>query len=383
MSASRPRLVVFSDDWGRHPSSAQHLVRELLGRYEVDWVNTIGTRRPRLSLHDLARAREKLRAWSRPGPRGRQVEPSGTRAPQPCIHAPIHWPGFGSRLERWLNLRLLRRALRGVLESQDAPAAVLTSAPIPADLARELPHLNWVYYCVDDLSEWPGLDADALRTLERDMLPHMRHVVAVSDNLVERLTALGARPELLTHGIDLELWSGVERRTPPSASERPRAVYWGHADRRLDSPACLALARELELVMVGPTTDVDPALLAHPHIHWRGKVPYEELPAVASGADVLVMPYADLPVTRAMQPLKLKEYLATGLPVVAAPLPANLAWRDAMDLADSPEEFTRLALERARTALPARQVAAREALEEERWSAKAARLEALVLGDEA
>ena len=35
------------------------------------------------------------------------------------------------------------------------------------------------------------------------------------------------------------------------------------------------------------------------------------------------MPYADLPVTRAMQPLKLKEYLVTDRPVVVADLPAD------------------------------------------------------------
>ena len=37
-------------------------------------------------------------------------------------------------------------------------------------------------------------------------------------------------------------------------------------------------------------------------------------PALAREAAVLIMPYADLPVTRAMQPLKLKEYLATDRP---------------------------------------------------------------------
>jgi hypothetical protein len=35
------------------------------------------------------------------------------------------------------------------------------------------------------------------------------------------------------------------------------------------------------------------------------------------------MPYADLAATRAMQPLKLKEYLATGRPVVVRDLPAT------------------------------------------------------------
>jgi hypothetical protein len=64
----RARLVVFSDDWGRHPSSAQHLIRQLLPRYRVDWVNTVGTHRPQLSLGDLRRGVEKLKDWTA-GPR--------------------------------------------------------------------------------------------------------------------------------------------------------------------------------------------------------------------------------------------------------------------------------------------------------------------------
>ena len=62
-------------------------------------------------------------------------------------------------------------------------------------------------------------------------------------------------------------------------------------------------------------------------------VPYEELPSLAARATVLVMPYADLPVTRAMQPLKLKEYLATGKPVVVRALPATGPWADCLDAA--------------------------------------------------
>ena len=47
------QLVVFADDWGRHPSSGQHLVGHLLARYPIFWINTIGTRRPKLSREDL------------------------------------------------------------------------------------------------------------------------------------------------------------------------------------------------------------------------------------------------------------------------------------------------------------------------------------------
>src|SRR5438094_4010940 len=54
-------LLVFADDWGRHPSSCQHLIRHTLGRYDVYWVNTIGTRTPRLDWATLTRGLEKAR----------------------------------------------------------------------------------------------------------------------------------------------------------------------------------------------------------------------------------------------------------------------------------------------------------------------------------
>ena len=85
---------------------------------------------------------------------------------------------------------------------------------------------------------------------------------------------------------------------------------------------------------------------------------------------VLVMPYADLPVTRAMQPLKLKEYLATGKPTVVRDLPATRGWGDCLDLAGSPEEFAHLVRLRLATGLPAEQRAARTRLAGESWATK-------------
>lgn len=373
---SAPRLVVFSDDFGRHPSSAQHIARCLVPRWRIDWVNTIGTRRPSFSARDLARAAGKLREWlvgddahsteSRPLPTGLTV------------HAPIHWPGFGLALERRANAALLARGLRDVLDAAHPPTAVIATAPIPADLAASRPDLTWLYYCVDDLAQWPGLDGPALARLESEFLRHVSGVIAVSTHLVERMAEFGHDADLLTHGIELTHWSGVVRRTPPAASVRPSALFWGVVDRRLDTELCLALANRCDLAFVGPADDPDPRILAHPSITLEGPLPYERLPGRAALSDILVMPYADLAVTRAMQPLKLKEYLATGLPVVCSDLPANREWSASMDIESDPQRFAELAETRARTALPRTQVEARKALQGECWDAKAKAFEDFV-----
>src|SRR5690606_8294377 len=97
-------------------------------------------------------------------------------------------------------------------------------------------------------------------------------------------------------------------------------------------------------------------------------------------AAVLVMPYADLPVTRAMQPLKLKEYLATGKPVVARDLPAAREWGDCLDTAADAATFARRVCERLAGGLPEAQRLARRRLARESWARKAEQFERLLGG---
>jgi len=370
MGAELPHLVVFADDWGRHPSSAQHLVRELLPRWKVDWINTVGTRRPSLSLADAKRVAAKLASWVRPSERENSADSS--LPGNLTVHSPAHWPGFGAGWERTLNAALFDRALRPMIERAEA---VVATAPIVADLAARVPTANWVYYCVDDLSEWPGLDAQALRALERDFVARAKRIIAVSEHLRARLGTMGRESELLTHGFDPSHWSPPPPREHSGEREKAVAVFWGAIDRRLDVAIVEKLAELCDLRLIGPEQDPDPRIASNPRVQRPGAVPYAELPRVANEADVLVMPYADLPVTRAMQPLKLKEYLATGLPVVATSLPANLEWADALDLVDEPVAFVRRVIERAAAALPASQARARQRLAGETWAAKARQFE--------
>lgn len=370
-TSARMPLLVFADDWGRHPSSCQHLVRQLIGRQPVLWVNTIGTRPPRFDSMTVRRAWGKLGGWTRPAGR------SGASLEPPDVVSPWMWPWFRTGFDRRLNRSLINRQLTPMLARQTGPLTAVTTIPIVADLIGTLPVDRWVYYCVDDFGQWPGLDREALIRMERTLVDAADVLIAASDALRDRLAGMGREAHLLTHGVDLEFWPG----DAPTAAwpmldqlRRPLVVFWGLIDRRLDVQILDRLGKDLTdgtIVLVGPEQDPDPALNHIPGVVRLPAVPYEQLPGLAREAAVLVMPYADLPVTRAMQPLKLKEYLATGRPVVVADLPANRAWADALDLADSPETFTAAVRRRIATGLPTSQRAARARLADEGWAAKA------------
>jgi glycosyltransferase involved in cell wall biosynthesis len=353
-------LCVFSDDWGRHPSSCQHLVQHLLASRPVYWVNTIGTRAPALDWATMTRVAGKLRGWFLP-----KRQPADRPRPANLhVHNPKMWPYFRTRFDRALNQRLLMRGLKAV----PGDAIAVTTLPIVADLVGRLPAQRWVYYCVDDFSQWPGLDQRAMDRMERALVQKVDRIVAVSETLQARMKSLGRDDaSLLTHGVDVTAWR-------QEASPQPGPiVFWGVIDQRMDAGFIAALARQttVPIHLIGPKINPDPALWAIPRVVDKPAVPFEELPAIAAAASVLIMPYVDAPVTRAMQPLKLKEYLATGKPVVVRDLPANRVWGDALDLAATADDFATAVVLRLGTGLPAGQAMARERLHQESWSAKA------------
>lgn len=375
------QLLVFSDDWGRHPSSCQHLVSQLLSKYQVTWVNTIGTRRPALDWYTLGRAAQKLREWLF---EKRSADPPPEFGPR--VFRPLMWPSFRSRAGRWLNRKLLGRAVTTALDPARRTVG-LTTLPVTADLIGLRGVDRWVYYCVDDLSEWPGLDKSSLETMERELVARVDAILAVSDNLVARMRSMGRSAVLLTHGVDLEHWrSGRDDQSEIREWDEPRIVFWGVIDRRLNVDWLARLSQRMTkgtIVLLGPENNPDPRLRKLPRVTIPGPMPYRSLPSIAQDASVLIMPYDDLPATRAMQPLKLKEYLATGRPVVSADLPAVREWRFACDVATSADDFAEKTLARSGAALPSEQVQARARLQGESWAAKADLLEKTLLGMDA
>lgn len=374
-------LLVFSDDWGRHPSSCQHLIRHLLPRIPTAWVNTIGMRTPTFDLATIRRAAEKLRHWSGAG--------SATLTSLPenlSVWNPRMWPAFSGPASRRLNRFLLNTQLKRRLGNHDGQRVAVTTVPIVADLMGRLPVDRWVYYCVDDFSHWPGLDQKTMAQLEEKVIAKSDCLIAAGETLQQRLRESGKPVHLLTHGVDVEHWSsptasGSRTVWPWQTFERPLIVFWGVIDQRMDVEFLRQLSNDLDrgtILLVGPQADPDPTVQGLPRLRILPPMDYQDLPALGNDADVLVMPYADLPVTQAMQPLKLLEYLANQKPVVVRDLPATRQWSDCLDIASDPIQFSHGVLQGIKGGLSEAHRKARGRVQDESWTARASEFERLL-----
>jgi len=77
----------------------------------------------------------------------------------------------------------------------------------------------------------------------------------------------------------------------------------------------------------------------NPQVHFLGHRPYSDLPKYISGFDVSMVPFKITSMTNGVNPIKLWEYLAVGVPVVSTPLPEAIALNKVVSIASSPQEF--------------------------------------------
>jgi len=124
-------------------------------------------------------------------------------------------------------------------------------------------------------------------------------------------------------------------------------------------------------------TDVE-SLRELPNVHRLGLKPYSALPHYARGFDVGIIPFRTNELTVRANPLKLREYLAAGLPVVATPLPEMARYDGLVYLADGRDAYIAQieAALRERTETSAQRRV--DAMQPEGWNTQVAEISVLV-----
>ncbi len=305
----------------------------------VLWVDSLGNRPPRASTRDVRRIGRRLVAASR-----------GLREVEPRLHvlSPLALPAYGSRWVRALNARLLEQQVRRAMRTVGMERPVVVSfLPAAAPVFSRLPASLRVYYCVDEFSAFDGAGGH-IRALEEQLVDDSDLVVCTTPELQRDKQRRHADVALVPHGVDVEHFAraasaGLE--VPPSvrALGRPVLAFMGLVAEWVDQELLVSVARHFSsgtLLVIG-RADVDTATLARePNVVMLGRRPYDELPSLLAGVDVGLCAFRENALTRAANPLKVREYLAAGLPVVSTPIPEverlSLPW---CRIARGPEAF--------------------------------------------
>lgn len=338
---ARADLVAFAEDWGRHPTSSQHLLRHLAANRRVLYVNSLGLRRPRLDAKDARRVVTKVLDVMGRGGRIDKTVNAGARSDNLDVVSPlaISWPS--SRLAFQFNRFSLHRQINREMASRGVARPVLwISIPSALPVVGALGERAVVYYCCDDFGSLVGVDHEPVMAMERQIVERADLIFATSDVLAERMPA--SKTVLVPHGTDLELFA-----TPlPRASDLPSgskiAGFYGSLDARLDFDMLTSTASRMpdwQFVLIGPVSTDLSALEGHRNIHVLGPRPYSQLPAYVQHWQASMILYRRDEQVRAGNPLKLREYLAAGTPIATIDVPSLSAYANLLAIAATPDGF--------------------------------------------
>ncbi|MFC1453220.1 glycosyltransferase [Verrucomicrobiota bacterium] len=382
---------------GRDNPTSKHQIALKLAEqgHRVLWVEGAGMRRPSLAAgEDRGRILRKIRMATRGARRaaaGDAAHDAEHAAPDSSggvwVLSPLLLPlpsvGLVRRFNGWLyRVLALRWAARLGFDSP----VLINYVPVLAEAMRGWPGRT-VYHCVDRWDRFEMYDSELMSRTDERCCRLADVVIASSRDLYDRCRERHPDVRLVNHGVDYEHFSAPLRDDGPGASgapedlpEGPIVGFFGLLSEWVDQDLLVGLARELpgcRLVLIGRADVPVDRLRREENIVLTGPKPFAELPPYVSRFDAGVIPFVVNELTVAVNPVKLREMLAAGCPVISTALPevaecgAARAGIGAVVTARNAEEFVARVRERLDAPLTWEQKRSISALVRgETWEAK-------------
>jgi glycosyltransferase involved in cell wall biosynthesis len=340
-------IIAFSKDWHEDPTSNHHVLRELAKSRRVLWLNSLATRTPDFaSARDLGKIKRKLTEFAKGAV---NVENDL------WVATPLVLPLPQSAIAQKLNRQILRWTIQALRRQLDIHKFQLwtflpNTAPYVGTLGEEVA----IYYCVDEWATFPGLDREGTLAMERQLLEHVDATFTTSIALAEKKRQFCRTTYLAPHGVDAAKFAKAldDKLAVPAdlaALPGPKIGFFGTLRDFLDYDliAHIAKARPAwSIALIGQELcDIGP-IKGLPNVHLLGQKKHDELPAYCKGFDVGLIPYRIDNDVKFINPLKLREYLSAGLPVVSTDMPEVQPYAHLCHIGRDPDDMI-AAIERA------------------------------------
>lgn len=371
-------ILCFSHDWTGDPLSKTHLMRVLSKDNRILWINAIANRMPTASSKDVKRIFSKLKRFTEPV---KEVEPNI------FVLNPLAIPTYGSSLVRGFNQKFLLSQVKKAMRKLGFEKPInMVFNPAAGLLAGNLDESEIIYYCVDDYTEFTGV-ASGLKEIEEELFRKSNLVVVSAEKLFDDKKKFNANTHIIRHGTDWRHFrKSLDDKTeiPSELKDLPKPIIGFHgllADW-VDFELIKKVAEHFKngsVVLIGKiAVDAEQKvkiLNNIKNVHFLGRKPYETLPNYCKGFDVALNPFVINDLTLAANPLKVREYLAAGLPTVSTDIPEVRILENCL-VGENHEHF----IEQIEHALnnPIEKEIISDGIREESWDAKVEELRAIM-----
>lgn len=290
-------------------------------------------------------------------------------------------PTIPTRLGVSLTRRLLVRAVRRAARERGITRPLIwVACPTAASIIDELDPAAVVYQRTDRYERFPGVDE--ARVSAQDSWLKSRADLTVFCSSFLHLTEAEScrRATVIDHGVDLARFAAAGDRVDAPEPEgfagmpRPRVGFIGGIDSHtFDSDLFCGVAKQLpgmQFAMIGACSLPDGWCADLPNVSLLGQRPFEDVADCMAACDVLIMPWRRSEWIRGCNPVKLKEYLAVGRPIISTPFPELDRYQGNVRMAETADEFAE-AIRAALTHDPRVNEAGRKRVTNASWNVRA------------
>ena len=369
------------DWWYHHPHSKNHIMRRLArAGNRVMFVNSISMGLPSLASPDFfGKIKRKLRSYAKAVRRTDEGI---------IVVSPPVLPFYSNSFGRSLNRLLLLSEIKMLMVAFDFRDPILWVAiPTAREVVGRLGERALIYQ-VSDKYEANRMDhataGSVIARMHSDLLERADLVYYSGRKLIEEETA--ARPEitakarLLEQAVDFDHFASATAKhwiAPDDIARipRPRLGYFGAIESWLmDQELIRYISRkrpDWHWVLLGlkaARLEIEDL----PNVHYLGSKPYSEMPRYASEFDVCVLPWVtDNEFVSYGSAIKVREYLATGKPVVITPLYEYEQMDGILRISRSYDDFIAKVEDALRRDTTSEREARQRAVEHSTWDARA------------
>ncbi len=348
--------------------------------YRVLFINNLGMRIPSVirDKHAVKKMARKLRSMAH---FLRKVN-SGM-----YVFSPLSLPILGSSVGKRLNTFSVLSQVKLAMILLGIREPIFYIGCLPAfDIVKKLRAKYLVYERTDLFEEMPGTNKDYIASLNRELTESADLILFVNEALWKEGTSRNKNSLLIGHGVDFSLFVDATKSeyVPEDMVKIPKPIvgfYGDISDKTSNFDLLESIAEKLpdmSLVLVGPISADVSRLRRYKNIYFLGQKPYDQVPFYGKEFDVAIMPWNKNRWIKFCNPIKIKEYLALGKPIVSTYYPEIKPYSDIVHVAKDNGEFISYIHKAVTEQDPKKVEERRKRIQNETWDSKVEQIKAFI-----
>ncbi len=338
-------IIHFSADdyWHSNPHSRHHITAELNKHYCIVWVNPLGSRIP--SIKKKGFSKKILRKLTSLTKLFKKV--SNTFYVVTPVYIPHFSEGGIQRFNNWL-LKVQLKVIFYFLKIRK-PVFFFTT-PVYANMLHIIKHKYSVYYYSDQYTayrEFTPATRLFIESLDKKLYKNVNLVICASQKIFDNVSKKTDKKVIyFPHQVDFSFFNKTNDMKKPvdlkSISE-PIIGYYGTLTDSNDWELiryCAEKRPKYNFVFIGRKDITNTGLENSGNVFFLGKKPFPEISSYGHFFNVGIMFWIVREWIMNCSPLKLKEYLSMGIPVVSTYIEeVEQHYKDIVYIAKTKEEF--------------------------------------------